>query len=117
MKDFNHKPERRKKMANGTKVSLAADNSKIEKIKKTVTRKLYGKQRPNLDLRDDVSPRIDMLGEACFRFVNCFFAIFVGICAFFSGGVEAAMAKGLSYSMLGIPKPKKLALPKKGVKK
>ena len=82
------------------KIALATDQNKEdgkkEKIKSVVTRKLYGKQKPNIDLRDgaDNAP-LPTWAMACRNIFMLIVAIFVFVLEFFVGGFQHASMKAL----------------------
>ena len=88
-------------MSNG-KVALATVPVKEKKVHIHHTRKE----------EKDISPRIDMITEAAFRFVMVFFGLFVAVCAFWSGGWGAFAERFLEFSRLNISKKRKVKVAK-----
>jgi hypothetical protein len=76
-------------MANG-KLALAKESPKIEQIKKIVTKKLYGKQKPQKTLREELSGFM-MLVEAFHKVWMILPAIVIGVLS----GIGAAFEVGL----------------------
>ena len=80
-------------MANG-KIALAPDVQKIEKIKKTVTRKLYGRQKPRK--QDDLMPTtakdfLESFGQMCMIIP----AIVIGVLSAIGAAFEIGLKKAL----------------------
>jgi hypothetical protein len=81
-------------MANG-KLSLAPSEQQ-EKIKKVVTKKLYGHQRPKKSLHDELMPSgITIFLDAIMKVYMIFPAILIGVLS----GIGAAFEIGLKKAI------------------
>ena len=83
-------------MANG-KVALATSiDQKTEEIKKHVTKKLYGKQHPNLDLKEGVEPTgLTYFLEGLCKTVLIVPAVVVFVLFFIGGGFKIGLEAAL----------------------